>query len=37
MPYFFPNKEGKYCTQEEVWGDIDRERAEKQKEKECTL
>ena len=30
-------KEGKYCTHEEVWGEIDRERAEKQKEKACTL
>jgi len=28
-------KEGKYYTHEEVWAEIDRERAEKQKEKAC--
>ncbi|MDQ1254045.1 MAG: hypothetical protein QG646_3259 [Euryarchaeota archaeon] len=28
-------KEGKYYTHEEVWAEMDRERAEKQKEKAC--
>ncbi len=28
-------KEGKYFTHEEVWAEIERERAEKQKEKAC--
>jgi len=28
-------KEGKYYTHEEVWAEIDRERAKKQKEKAC--
>jgi hypothetical protein len=29
-------KEGKYYTHKEVWAEIERERAEKQKEKPCT-